>query len=198
MLDMYISWAISIPYSLEWVGTQRNLGPRYLKKSGPYQFRNITPPYIDFVKPKPEAGTMSTVVSLPEKRHDLGQDLFPEPPPEKRAKLTAMESKSAEEAKAGEGSSAHTLRATKFVCEICFTNGHTCWDCPKRSQGMGLGCVYCYGPCKKKDDDPREHKSMEMVKHCVVCGKMGKHWAYECPYRSDGDDDDDFGDEFGF
>ncbi|KAL8494497.1 hypothetical protein ACS0TY_025341 [Phlomoides rotata] len=69
---------------------------------------------------------MSTVVSLPEKRHDLGQELFPEPPPEKRAKLTAMESKSAEEAKAGEGSSAHTRRVPKFVvCDICRTNGHT-------------------------------------------------------------------------
>ncbi|KAL8458603.1 hypothetical protein ACS0TY_035374 [Phlomoides rotata] len=31
---------------------------------------------------------MNTVVSLPEKRHDLGQELFPDPPPEKRAKLT--------------------------------------------------------------------------------------------------------------
>ncbi|KAL8494500.1 hypothetical protein ACS0TY_025344 [Phlomoides rotata] len=152
---------------------------------------------------------MSTVVSLPEKRHDIGQELFPEPPPEKRAKLTAMESKSAEEAKAGEGSSAHTRRVPKFVlCDICCTIGHTCWDCPNRSQGMGLGCIYCYGPCKKKDDDPREHRSKEMVKDCVVCGKMGNHWAYECPYRSDvdadadddadDDDDDDDDDEFGF
>ncbi|KAL8540917.1 hypothetical protein ACS0TY_002247 [Phlomoides rotata] len=132
---------------------------------------------------------MSTVVSLPEKRHDPGQ----EQPPEKRAKLTTMESKYAEEAKSGEGSSAHTRRVTKFVCEICRTNGHKCWDCPKRSQGMGWGCTYYYGPCKKKDDDPREHWSIEMVKDCVVCGKMGNHWADECPFRSDGDDDDDFG-----
>ncbi|XP_040362386.1 uncharacterized protein LOC121049385 [Rosa chinensis] len=151
---------------------------------------------------------MSTVIKLPEKRQYLGQAHIPEEPPEKRPKLgdpqprelddTAMElqirskseeAKSAGEVKSAGGFSTHTRRDINPYCEICYGHvGHQSWDCPDKSKGMGMGCRLCYGPCKKnehEDDDDGEHRSIEMVKYCIVCGSMGRHWGDDCPYWSE-------------
>lgn len=75
------------------------------------------------------------------------------------------------ETKSGEGSSTHT-RATKLVCELCRTNGHVCWDSLKN---------------QKEWDGVVQRRTTILVSTGLL--NMGNHWADECPFRSDGDDD---------